>query len=55
MHLVNETDALEADLRHAADAGSADIETRRRLLGVSGMDGLIDIPNPSFRGVAVPT
>jgi hypothetical protein len=33
MHLVNESGAPEADLRHAADSGSADIEARRRTLG----------------------
>ena len=55
MHLVNETGALEADLRHRAEAGSADIEARRRTFGVRGMDALVEIPPPSFRGVAVPT
>jgi hypothetical protein len=55
MHLANETGALEADLRHRAEAGSADIEARRRTFGVRGMDALVEIPPPSFRGVAVPT
>jgi len=53
-HLVNETRAEEADLRHAAEAGSADIEARRRTFGVRGMDALIEIRTPSLRGVAVP-